>query len=437
VVEAAPSPGTQVPARHDLAVVGTVGLPAGYGGFETLAEQLTLRLAARHRFLVFCSRKGRAACPPTHLGAELAYVDLDANGWQSIFYDFVGLWRAARTARTILVLGVSGCLLLPLVRWWRPSARIVTNIDGVEWKRQKWGLLARAVLRWSERSAVRFSHAVIADNEGIRQHVRERYGREASLIAYGGDTAVPASTPARPAGTRDTRFAAAGYFLAICRIEPENHIAEMLEAFAGAPHQRLVIVGNWQASRYGSGLRAAYGGHTNIQLLDPIYDAQRLQVLRREALACVHGHSAGGTNPSLVEAMSMGMAVLAFDVSYNRFTTHQQAAYWSDPASLGRLVAASTPAQLAANAKAMGELAQSHYTWAKIASQYEALLFAEVKEKPHADPTERHPVERGPAGLVRDGAALPPLDDGQLPAVRGGRGTAARDRAASRLPQVE
>lgn len=364
-------------AGYDLSIVGTVGLPAGYGGFETLAEQLTARLASRYRMQVFCTSKGRSDLRPHHLGADLDYVELDANGWQSIPYDFVSLWRAARRSKTILILGVSGCLLLPLVRLRARSTRIVTNIDGLEWKRRKWGLAARTVLRLSERFAVWFSHAVIADNQGIRRHVLRSYGRESALIAYGGDAHTPAETA--PAAS-DTRFARGTYFLAVCRIEPENNVAEVLEGFASIPSQRLVIVGNWNVSPYARALRSQYCERSSIELLDPIYDRDRLDALRLGARACVHGHSAGGTNPSLVEAMSVGMAVLAFDVDYNRFTTAQRAAYWSDSASLAHLVTTLTDEQLAANACAMREYAHRNYTWHKIASEYEAVLFPDSRD---------------------------------------------------------
>jgi len=366
---------------YDLSIVGTVGLPASYGGFETLAEQLTVRLASRYRMLVFCTSKGRVDFRRNHLGADLDYVKLDANGWQSIPYDFVALWRAARQSKVILVLGVSGCLLLPLVRMRAPSTRIVTNIDGLEWKRRKWGFLARAVLRLSERFAVWFSHAVIADNQGIRNHVLQSYGRESALIAYGGDANAPATTTTTTtSATSDTRFERGTYFLAICRIEPENNIAEILEAFRAVTSPRIVIVGNWEISPYASTLRSRYSEHCNIEFLDPIYDRDRLDALRRCARAYVHGHSAGGTNPSLVEAMSVGMAVLAFGVDYNRFTTDERAAYWSDSEDLAHLATTVTNEQLAANAFAMRECAQFRYTWHKIASEYEAVLFPNSRD---------------------------------------------------------
>ena len=366
---------------YDLSIVGTVGLPAAYGGFETLAEQLAQRLSHQCTVQVFCTGKGY---PDTHArpqrasGADLSYVEWDANGWQSMPYDFVSLWRAARQTRTILVLGVSGALLLPVLRLLWPRTRIVTNVDGLEWKRQKWGPLARAVLRISEWAAVRFSHAVVADNQGICEHIATTYRRQSHLIAYGGDQAATlAAGGAAVHGVplRDTRFAPDSYFFGVCRIEPENHIAEILEAFSNTPKANLVLVGNWGASDYAQRLRNQYSDVHNIELKDPIYDQVRLQQLRASARAYIHGHSAGGTNPSLVEAMHAAMPVLAYDVHYNRHTTHNQAIYWQDSGELGQHLRQITTETQHRMAGCMAEIAQRHYTWSVVTQQYADILF--------------------------------------------------------------
>lgn len=293
----------------DLAIVGTVGLPARYGGFETLAHELSMRFAPDRSVLVYCTRHGRTEFPPQLGSVELDYVKWNANGWQSIPYDFVCLWRAVRRrAKTVLVLGVSGGLLIPLLRILAPDAKFVTNVDGVEWKREKWGALARFILKVSERFAVRGSHTIVADNQGIVEHVRHHYGSESVLIAYGGDNEAGLLDPL---ATRDTRFPAGEYCFTVCRIEPENHIHLILQAFSTAPEKHLAIVGNWNISDYARSLREKFSQQANIELLDPIYDQARLHRLRLEASAYIHGHSAGGTNPSLVEAMFSGVPILA------------------------------------------------------------------------------------------------------------------------------
>ena len=144
----------------------------------------------------------------------------------------------------ILLLGVSGALVLPMIRL-VSRTRIITNIDGIEWKREKWRPFARMVLRASEWAAVRFSHEVVADNQSIADHVRDNYGSSCHVITYGGDHALHRTGEAKaPEELTDS------YALALCRIEPENNAHVILEAL-GEADMPLVFVGNWNNSDYG------------------------------------------------------------------------------------------------------------------------------------------------------------------------------------------
>lgn len=361
---------------YDVAIVGTVGLPASYGGFETLAEQLVRNLSHRYQMLVFCSGKrypSKQNRPDKYDGANLDYLELDANGWQSVPYDIVSLLRGARRSRSLLVLGVSGGLMLPIIRLFWPKVHIATNVDGIEWKRQKWGWIARTFLHVSEWSAVRFSHDVVADNQGICDHINENYGRAAHLIAYGGDNTASV-VPDQTMQPVDTNFEPHSYYFAVCRIEPENNLTSILEAFAQTPNARLVVVGNWDSSIFARNLREKFSNNSNIEMRDPIYDQVRLGHLRTNAKAYVHGHSAGGTNPSLVEAMYANMAILAFDVVYNRYTTENLAIYWLDTEALTKYLCDMTDENLRKNAQKMGEVARRHYTWSAISKKYGAII---------------------------------------------------------------
>ena len=214
--------------------MGTVGLPARYGGFETLAEQLILAAEQRgiaHRFTVWCSApQSGPHRPPTFHGATLRYLPLKANGAQSIPYDVASLWQAARSGhRTALLLGVSGAIVLPALRAIR-QMRIITHVDGIEWQRPKWGRAARAFLHRSEASAARWSHSVIADNPMIARHIRDSYGRDPVNIAYGHEHARAA-----PAARIDDLHLPARYALALARAEPENNLIPILDAFTDAP----------------------------------------------------------------------------------------------------------------------------------------------------------------------------------------------------------
>lgn len=358
--------------NNSIAIIGTVGVPANYGGFETLAENLVRYHSAQalpETLTVYCSGKSYPKRAPNYLSAKLRYVNLNANGAQSIPYDIVSLLSAIwRRSDVILLLGVSGAVALPLVRL-LSSARIVTNIDGIEWRREKWQGLVKHFLRFSEKMAVRFSHEVISDNGAIADYVKGAYGVDSHVIAYGGDHAI-AITPVSVAeyGLPED------YAFAVCRIEPENNVHMVVAAFVMTPTRNLVMVGNWNNSEYGRDLKTRFASHSNICLLDPIYDLGKLYTLRKHAQVYLHGHSAGGTNPSLVEAMHFGRPVLAFDCSFNRSTTEVKALFFKDAASLATLLSTSQTSEAEQVGTAMLELAQRRYTWNIVAQQYFSLL---------------------------------------------------------------
>lgn len=353
-----------------LAILGTVGVPGRYGGFETLAENLVQYCEAHAEpgdaVTVYCSARAYPDKPAGFHGARLRYSRFDANGAQSIVYDaLTALDAALRGHDRLLILGVSGTIVLPVLRLF-PRTKIVVNVDGIEWQRSKWQGMSRRFLRWSEALAVRFAHQVIADNQGIADYLRETYGCEAEVIAYGGDHALTGSggePSLLPAGLP------ADYALALCRIEPENNVEMILEAFDGASRP-LVFVGNWTKSAYGRDLQARFSGADGLHLLDPVYEPGALLALRKGAAAYVHGHSAGGTNPSLVEMMQFGVPVFAFDCAFNRYTTEDRAVYFASAADLR----SSLEDRADADGTAMREIAARRYRWEIVGDQYLSLL---------------------------------------------------------------
>lgn len=355
-----------------IAIIGTVGVPGRYGGFETLAENLVHHHAhsgIRTRLTVYCSgRANPVPRPASYETAVLRYVPLNANGVQSIPYDILSLMNALwRGHDRLLLLGVSGALSLPLIRL-VSRAQIVTNIDGIEWQRAKWNGLARFVLKMSEWAAVRFSHRVIADNQAIADYITQSYGRDCAVIAYGGDHALAVAGDAIALADLPERYA-----LALCRIEPENNVHVILEAWSTLT-QPLVFVGNWDNSAYGRELRTKYGKHHRIRLIDPIYEPATLRALRERACVYIHGHSAGGTNPSLVEMMHFGIPIIAHGCSFNRHSTADAARYFETPAELVAAIRGLSEADAAQIGIAMRELARCHYMWSKIGAAYFALL---------------------------------------------------------------
>ncbi len=354
-----------------VAIIGTVGLPAKYGGFETLAEFLTKYLSNKYDITVYCSSKSYDNKPDKYNGSKLVYIPLNANGVQSIPYDIICIFKALYFADTLLILGVSGCIVLPFVKL-ISHKKIVVNIDGLEWKRAKWNKLAKWFLKLSEKSAVKFSNEVVTDNKVIQDYVLTEYGKKSTLIAYGAD---------HVAGSEISQelllaypFLNQQYAFTVCRIEPENNLHIILEAMAQQKDLPIVIVGNWDASQYGIKLRSKYADIKHIHLLNPIYDQQILNQIRSNCHVYIHGHSAGGTNPSLVEAMFLALPIYAYEVDYNKETTEQCAQYFFDSKELISLVAEFDAVSLSSIGNQMAEIANRRYRWKIISAQYADLL---------------------------------------------------------------
>ena len=351
-----------------VAIIGTVGVPANYGGFETLVENLIGQNTSEWiEYTVFCSGKEYPQRMSVYKGAKLEYINLKANGAQSTLYDIQTMRKVGNEYDVALVLGVSGCIYLPLFRR-KFSNKLIVNIDGLEHRREKWGKIAKWFLKKSEAMAVRYANVVVADNKGIQEYVKETYGKNSALIAYGGDH-VEREVSAEKAKQvlRDYDVEVGKYSIAVCRIEPENNCHMILEAFA-VSGKRLMYIGNWNRSQFGKWLKKRYAGYKNITMHDPEYDLDTLYVLRSNAEMYIHGHSAGGTNPSLVEAMYIGRPIVAYDVVYNRATTDNKASYFKSSDELMELLK-----QEIANGEDMKQIAQEKYTWKIIASQYENL----------------------------------------------------------------
>lgn len=351
-----------------VAIIGTVGVPANYGGFESLVENLLGdNTSTNIVYTVYCSSKSYKEEKDTYKGAKLKYIRLNANGAQSAFYDIVSMLKTTNKYDVALILGVSGCLFLPFFRLWFKN-KIIVNIDGLEHRREKWGKFAKWFLRKSEAMAVKCADVVVTDNKGIQDYVTEVYHKDSVMIAYGGDhVAREVSFDIQEKILREYGVKKDNYAISVCRIEPENNCHIILEAFSKSG-KKLIYIGNWDRSEYGKLLKEKYSKYTNINIHIPEYDLDTLYALRSNAEMYIHGHSAGGTNPSLVEAMFFGKPILAYDVVYNRATTDEQAYYFK---SSDELLALLDKNDL--KGETMKLIAQERYMWRKIACQYENL----------------------------------------------------------------
>lgn len=353
--------------KKKLAILGIVGVPANYGGFETLVDNLLDLLPKFFEVTVFCESKVYPEKSKSYKGANLVYLDKKANGVQSIIYDSLALLKSYKEQDFILLLGVSGAIMIPLLKPFT-KAKIVTHIDGLEWKRDKWGWFAKKFLKFSERLAVTFSHGVISDNKHIQDYVMEEYRKSSFLIAYG---ANHVSYVEPKPYLKKFAFLGSPYIFTVCRIEPENNIEMQLRAFKeceiGMPY---VVVGNWNANDYGMKLYQEYSKVQNIILFNPIYEMEELNVLRSNCFFYLHGHSAGGTNPSLVEAMYLGLPVIAYGVNYNKETTFGRALYFDHFEELKELLFQIRDLNREEIIENLSKLAKKNYSWKAITKKY-------------------------------------------------------------------
>ena len=321
--------------------------------------------------IVYCSSKSYNVKLEKHNNAKLNYINLKANGIQSIPYDIISIIKSFKKSGSLLILGVSGCLVLPLIKL-ISNTKIIVNIDGLEWKRAKWGKFAKCFLKFSEKIAVKYADEIITDNKIIFDYVKSEYDASSHLIAYGGDHVTNESF--------DDQFiekyplVKSDYAFKVCRIEPENNIHIILEAFSNLPEKKIVCIGNWANSEYGKNLKTEYAEYKNIFLLDPIYDQTVLNQFRSNCNLYLHGHSAGGTNPSLVEAMYLGLPIFAFGADYNKETTENKAIYFNNVNELVLLLKNTDDEKLIDIGHDMNIIAKERYTWDYISTQYSKLF---------------------------------------------------------------
>jgi len=354
-----------------IAIIGTVGIPAKYGGFETLTEYLTKYLNTEYEITVFCSSKSYDVYPSTYNGVKLQYINLNANGVQSIPYDMISIIKALKFANTLLILGVSGCTILPFIRLFSKK-KIIVNIDGLEWKRDKWGRYAKLFLKYSEKLAVKYADKVVSDNKVIQDYVLEEYGVRSELIAYGADH-VSKETLSKELKIKYP-FLKNKYAFKVCRIEPENNIHMILEAFKEFKEFNLIIIGNWANSDYGINLKSTYKKEKHIYLLDPIYDQIVLNQIRSNCYIYLHGHSAGGTNPSLIEAMYLELPIFAYGIGYNKQTTQNKSKYFINSEELIQALKTIDTEDLKTISKNMKNISRKEYIWKDISNKYSQLF---------------------------------------------------------------
>ncbi|MFE1647054.1 glycosyltransferase [Microbacterium sp. P01] len=354
-------------------MVGTRGVPAAYGGFETAIEEVGKRLAERgHRVIVYT--RGSESKEKTYLGMEVVHLPavpqkqvetLSHTGFSVVHA------MAGRKPDVAFVFNAANSPFLPLLRARRIP--VALHMDGLEWRRSKWGARGKAYYRWAEEFGVRKADALIADAPGIADYYSHQFNVPTEMIRYG----APILESAPEEGVRELGLEPNGFHLVVARFEPENHVLEIVEGYRHSDaHMPLVVVGSAPYSAdYTQAIRAAAADDPRIRFLGGVYDQDLLDALYFHAFTYVHGHSVGGTNPSLLRAMGAGTAVIAYDVAFNRETLDDQAWFFDSTRDVtGHFAAVEADRERAAELGASARSrARDVFRWDTVADAYEDL----------------------------------------------------------------
>lgn len=362
-----------------VVVIGTRGYPSFYGGFETAVRHLAPYLADHGWDVTVFGRPGAIKLDaPTDVRIKSVITGgIESKSLSTLSF---GLSAVVKTVimkpDVALVMNVANGYWLPILRLFRIPT--IVNVDGIEWQREKWGRLAKIVFRIGGRLTALFASELVVDAEAIGHYWRKRYGRRGVFIPYGG---VNPQTQPVPLGLRSRSFV-----LMVARLVPENSIEQFLEAAERlAERYDIVVVGS---AGYGGTIEADLAAfsarHSSVRWLGHVNDDNLLHSLWQHCGVYFHGHSVGGTNPALVQAMACGAPTVALDTVYNREVL-------GDSARFAQLSGDSISSQIEALmldaeersrlSKLARERAISTYTWDKVCSSYDSLLARFAKER--------------------------------------------------------
>lgn len=372
-------------------ILGTHGVPAAYGGFETAAENIALFLV-RHgwRVIVYCQAEGQGPIiEDIWRGIERVTIPVSLAGWKGTSrFDLQSIRHACQFQDLCLTFGYNTAVFNILQRL-RGIPNII-NMDGIEWSRARWGFAKQAILYVNERIGCLVGNHLIADHPEIEKYLLTRAPkRKITTLTYGADP-VP-SAPVEP--VLELGLQPGGYLTLIARPIPENSILEMVTGFSAKPRgKQLVLLGDYDADTDPYHAQVLAAASPEVLFPGAIYDKATVQALRFHSLAYAHGHTVGGTNPSLVEAMAASNPVIAHDNPYNRWVAQDAALYFDSAETFSARVdeLLASPTRQAALRQASAARFQQEFTWDHVAGQYEKLLldFLPARQRTPAIKTE-------------------------------------------------
>lgn len=358
-----------------IAMVGTRGVPARYGGFETCVEEVGTRLAsAGNDVVVYCRSGGGSTIeqPVAYRGMTLVHLPAARRrALETLSNTALAVAHVmARPVDVVLLFNSANAPVLPALRARRIP--VATHVDGLEWQRAKWGPAGRRYYRLAESLAVRWSDALIADAAGIQAYYEAEFGVATELIGYG----APVISARNPDLLASMDLEPRRFHLVVARFEPENHVDIIVRGYClSRARDPLVVVGSAPYSNAYTALVRGLGDE-RVRFVGGIWDQALLDELYANALTYQHGHSVGGTNPSLLRAMGAGCASDAFSVSFNREVLGDTGRYWSTADEVAGLVEAAEGDRTATVQRGRrSQIRAAAYDWDDVAATYEKLCW--------------------------------------------------------------
>ena len=360
-----------------VAILGIRGIPANHGGFETFAEKLALYLVSREwQVTVYCQDDGGGSAIHESWWKKIHLIHLPSRlpgALGTIEFDLKSALHAAKEGTLILTLGYNTAAFCSLYRL--KGIPNLINMDGLEWKRDKWNSVERTWLYINERLGCWLGNHLIADHPEIKQHLTSRISSEKiTMIPYGAEHVQQASENLlEPYGLHPGAYA-----LIIARPEPENSILEIVKAFSAKRRGiSLAVLGKYDPSN-SYHRKVIEAASDEVSFIGAIYEEPIVQALRSHSRLYIHGHRVGGTNPSLVEALGAGSAVLAHDNAFNRWVAGPENQYFNDVADCERKLDIILDDPIILNQMKAGSMQRYHeeFRWSRVLEQYERLLEA-------------------------------------------------------------
>lgn len=318
-----------------IAFVSTRGIPNNYGGFEQFAEYISVGLVKRGHEVVVYSPNFHPYKDDMYKGVRIKHI-YSPETWMgssvgSFFYDFWSLKDALKEENFDIIYEAGYTSIIPAYIWFNvkkiKSPIIVTNMDGLENKRSKFSPMVRKFLDWEEKMAVKHSHYLIADNMGIHDYYMEKYSKESKFLAYGADI----HNNYDESVLEEYGLKKNMYYILVARLEPENNIMMAIDGYLASKEngkRPLIVIGKTNTP-HGKELVTKYGNENGIRFMGGIYDFDKLNSIRHFSYAYFHGHSVGGTNPSLLEAMASECLIFAHNNIFNKAVLNDNAKYYS------------------------------------------------------------------------------------------------------------